>query len=131
MGLDMYLEGEKFLWTNWEKPELNLKEDGFEVKGKTLRLGYWRKHPNLHGFIVKEFAAGVDECQRIDLSIENCQQIIDATKKNALPETKGFFFGVSQPEDDADTIEQLEKAIKWAQVKEEGVSRSIVYRASW
>jgi hypothetical protein len=26
-------------------------------------VGYWRKHPDLHGYIVETFADGVDACQ--------------------------------------------------------------------
>ena len=48
----MYLKGNKFYWTNWREPEKNLTEDGFEVTDKNLELGYWREHPDLHGFIV-------------------------------------------------------------------------------
>ena len=62
MGLDMYLEGRRFLRTNWENPEANLKRGKYRVKEETLELAYWRKHPNLHGFIVQTFADGVDEC---------------------------------------------------------------------
>ena len=61
MGLDMYLEGRK---SRYDKQET---EDGFPLQTKVLELGYWRKHPNLHGYIVQEFADGVDECQRGDL----------------------------------------------------------------
>ena len=48
MGLDMYLDGEKYLWTDHLNPENNLREDGYRVKARTVELGYWRKHPNLH-----------------------------------------------------------------------------------
>jgi len=59
MGLDMFLHGEKYFWGhNGKRP----KEDGFEVKEHILELGYWRKHPNLHGYIVQTFADGKDEC---------------------------------------------------------------------
>lgn len=131
MGLDMYLRGEKFFWTNWKEPEKKRKEDGLEVNSLVVKLGYWRKHPNLHGYLVKEFGGGVDECQRIDLTVENLRAIIDATKANSLPETSGFFFGQSQPEDDADTIKQVEAAIAWLETKEDGVSRDVFYQASW
>lgn len=67
MGLDMYLTGSKFLFTNWEHPEKNRKEDGIEIESVRLRLAYWRKHPNLHGYIVQTFADGKDECQEIEL----------------------------------------------------------------
>ena len=56
---------------------------------KVLSLGYWRKHPDLHGFIVKTFANGKDECQRIDLTGEDLIKIIEAVKSNTLQ--KGSF----------------------------------------
>ena len=61
MGLDMYLTGEKFVMAT------GLQEDGFPLRSKTLELGYWRKHPNLHGYIVQTFVGGKDECQEIYL----------------------------------------------------------------
>lgn len=131
MGLDMYLLGEKFYWTDLENDENNLKEDGFRVESKELRLGYWRKHPNLHGYIVQAFTDGVDNCQRIELSIDDLNQILNAVKNQNLPETTGFFFGQSDSADEQDTLLQLEKAIEWAKAKEPNVSRSVVYQASW
>lgn len=59
MGLDMYLSGRKYL--RYGNDQI---EDGFRVEEKIVRLGYWRKHPNLHGYIVKTFADDVDECQQ-------------------------------------------------------------------
>jgi hypothetical protein len=131
MGLDMYLNGEKFYWTNWETPEKNLTEDGFKVKEKILRLGYWRKHPDLHGYIVQTFANGVDECQKIELSKDDLLKILNAVKGESLPKTSGFFFGATDKADEQNTIGQIEKALKWAEEKEEGVSRSVYYEASW
>ena len=132
MGLDMFLNGEKYLFGDCEASS---KEDGFEVKEKTLRLGYWRKHPNLHGFIVNEFANGVDECQRIDLSDDDIEKIIKAVKEKALPHTTGFFFGSSEWWDNeeklAETIKQLEDALAWSKTEEKCVSRSVFYKASW
>jgi len=131
MGLNMYLNGEKFLWTNWKEPEKNVMEDGFKLTTKTLELGYWRKHPDLHGFIVNTFAEGIDECQNIHLDKEDLEKILSAVNGENLPHTEGFFFGESSPEDRQPTIVILEKAIKWLEIKEEGVSRSVIYRASW
>lgn len=107
MGLDMYLKGETFIWK--DRP----KKDGFEVEGQTLKLGYWRKHPDLHGYIVREFANGVDECQKIPLTEDNIVRIIDAIKRKKLPHTKGFFFGASDGSEDAESIAIFEKALEW------------------
>jgi hypothetical protein len=140
MGLDMYLNGEKFFWTDWDHPENNPKEDAFRLKSKTLELGYWRKHPNLHGYIVNTFADGKDECQDIYLSVDDIDNIIEAVKNNKLPVTDGFFFGKSYDEGvpgwtkaevDAETIEILEKAKAWVSEKEKNTSRDVIYKASW
>lgn len=107
MGLDMYLEGRTF---NWERKE---KRDGFRVKGVMLELGYWRKHPDLHGYIVQTFANGVDECQVIELNEDALENILQAVKDDRLPKTTGFFFGTSGPDDKAPTIAILTAAIEW------------------
>lgn len=131
MGLDMYLQGRKFLWTDWEHPENNPTEDGFEIRETVLKLGYWRKHPNLHGFIVKEFAGGVDDCREIDLPVPALRSIIAAIQEKRLPPTEGFFFGRSDGSEDAETIATLEKAIAWVTAEDPKSSRSVIYRASW
>ena len=67
MGLDMYLTGEKYFFAYPPEEARIPHEDGFEVRSQILRLGYWRKHPNLHGYIVNNFADGEDNCQSIFL----------------------------------------------------------------
>ena len=132
MGLDMYLRGEKFLWSDWNNPANNRTEDGFKVSTLTLELGYWRKHPNLHGYIVNTFAEGVDECQRIDLNENQLQQIIDAVNNpSSLPHTEGFFFGQSDGNERDDDVKQLTAALEWLTTKDSKSSRSVFYEASW
>ncbi len=133
MGLDMYLDGQKYFWNNWDHPEKNRTEDGLCVKTINVELGYWRKHPNLHGYIVRTFANGKDECQEIALTADNLRQIIAAVKSRTLPETTGFFFGKSSISDEeiADDVAQLERAIAWIETEEEKVERDVIYRASW
>jgi hypothetical protein len=126
MGLDMYLTGKKIVMD----ARLNLREDGFPVGSKTLELGYWRKHPNLHGYIVQTFADGLDECQNIDLGVpDRIRTIIATVKARELPDTTGFFFGVSDSseermEEDIAIFERLE-------TDEPGILRLVTYRASW
>lgn len=131
MGLDMYLNGRKSYWTDWQNPDNNQTEDSFKVTDKTLQLGYWRKHPNLHGFIVNEFAEGVDQCQEIELTETDLVKLIAAVEADQLPNTKGFFFGESFPEDKPPTLIILRRALEWITTKEDRVSRSVIYRASW
>lgn len=129
MGLDMYLNGEKFFWGfNGQRP----KEDGFEVKSKTLELGYWRKHPNLHGYIVQEFAEGKDECQEIYLDADAIKKIMAAVENNELPPTTGFFFGATDGTEKPEDLQIFQRALDWLNApKDEKVSRSVIYRASW
>lgn len=133
MGLDMYLHGNKYHWTDWQKPpdQRRPMEDGFELSEKTLQLGYWRKHPNLHGYIVQTFAHNIDNCEPIDLSADDLQKIIDAVARNALPYTEGFFFGVSDGTERDEDIRIFTAALEWLRTKETGVSRAVYYRASW
>ena len=126
MGLDMYLNGSKYL-TN----KNDITEDGFRLKERILELGYWHKHPNLHGYIVENFAGGDDSCQDIQLSEAQIQQIIEAVKNKTLPVTSGAFFGESDGSEDAGTIKTLEKAIKWLRKESDFDWRSVYYRASW
>lgn len=133
MGLDMYLTGEKFFMTDWENPANNKTEDGYEVKAHRLHLGYWRKHPNLHGCIVATYADGEDNCQPIELSTNNMRDIIQAIKEKRLPVTSGFFFGESDGSQDEESIEIFEKAIQWLDSGEDRskIWRSVEYQASW
>jgi hypothetical protein len=129
MGLDMYLTGEKFIMSTSPHPQ----EDGFRLRSKTLELGYWRKHPNLHGYIVQTFAGGKDECQEIDLGVDHIRTIIAAIKDRELPHTTGFFFGASDPSKErlAEDIAIFERALAWVETDEPGIFRSVGYRASW
>lgn len=91
-------------------------------------IGYWRKHPNLHGYIVQNFADGVDECQSIPLSIDDVRNIIIAVEDNDLPDTTGFFFGVSQPEDMVPTLKIFREALD---KMENDSTYRVTYQASW
>lgn len=130
MGLDMYLRGRKFYRSAIrQRPQ----EDGFDVVQKDLDIGYWRKHPNLHGFIVDEFANSMDACQEIELDKDCLSKIMTAVRDQTLPHTEGFFFGTSQT-DEGQIIEDLailQGALDWLNKPEEGVWKSVIYRASW
>ncbi|QDV34957.1 hypothetical protein ElP_28540 [Tautonia plasticadhaerens] len=123
MGLDMYLTGEKYFH--------GVKRKRGDKKGERYDLGYWRKHPNLHGFIVKEFAGGEDECQPIYLDKERMERIIAAVEAEQLPHTTGFFFGASDGSEKEEDLAIFREAIAWLEEEEEGVWRSVVYQASW
>jgi hypothetical protein len=132
MGLDMYLQGHQY------QSNRTQTLDDFPVKEIIVELGYWRKHPNLHGAIVETFADGVDECQNIELNRSDIEKLLEMVKSNELPHTQGFFFGESAKPDSEwykqeynDTITQLENALKWYDGSGDGMYRYVVYRASW
>lgn len=136
MGLDMYLTGEKFFTSlDGKRPK---DDEGYEVEKQVLTLGYWRKHANLHGYIVATFADNKDECQDIELDLEQLEALLEVVKDPAnMPKTEGFFFGESS-NDEAQIKEDTEiiaKAIGFltspAVTQEKGVWRSVHYRASW
>jgi hypothetical protein len=138
MGLDMYLEGRKYLWNHMgDSPDIR-EEDGRRIKQVTLELGYWRKHPNLHGFIVQTFRDGEDDCRPIELDRDNVEAIMDAIKSRQLPKTEGFFFGESIGDEDEmqQDLKIFEDALKWLdEGEEESVKkremRTLCYEASW
>lgn len=136
MGLDMSLYGEIYDFSNEGERK---KIDGFPVCKTTVEIAYWRKHPNLHGYIVEEFADGEDECQKIELSEQDLLNIIEAVKNDKLPFTEGFFFGRSPEKGDGEYEEQKQcdinvftKAIEWMNTKpKEAGFRSVYYQSSW
>lgn len=130
MGLDMYLTGEKYL-LDWSNPANNKHEDGYPLKATRFALGYWRKHPDLHGYIVNNFAESEDDCKPVFLSADNIAELIAAVRAGNLPKTTGFFFGESTNDDEqkAEDVEILSKALEWLRADE--WHRSIYYQASW
>jgi hypothetical protein len=142
MGLDMNLYGVKYP----ERPRFHTKPQkrgGAILHKEVYDLAYWRKHPDLHGWIVKEFANGIDECQDIHLSETALEQIIKAVKDDDLAHgTEGFFFGRSYQPGEADAyysykeqkredLKQLRHALRWLKKQSEKYFNYVYYKASW
>ena len=86
---------------------------------------------------MNKFAAGVDECQPIELNSADLDAIIFAVKNRELPHTQGFFFGAS-PTDESAVLEQIEDDVRifedakqWLADRPENEARSVIYQASW
>jgi hypothetical protein len=62
---------------------------------------YWRKHPNLHGWMKNLYhqKGGLDEkfnCNNeVILTLEDISNLLKDVTQNNLPYTEGFFFGKS------------------------------------
>lgn len=107
MGLDMYVEivEDDFFTDAVSEPK---ESDSNE------RFYYWRKHPNLHGWMreLYEKKGGTEEfnCQYVELTKKDILDLYKAIMKNKLPHTTGFFFGQSPTEKDlVDYIDQVQE----------------------
>ena len=89
MGLDQY--------ANARKGEPTLDEDGYKHWEDSKELAYWRKHPNLQGFMERIYIAkgGTEEfnCVDVELDLSDINTLEVCVKGDELPETGGFFFG--------------------------------------
>ena len=156
MGLDQYLYASKNVGNaEWRGDEENKQfseiinamnahdmVDGEEIPNATvmLRVGYWRKANQVHGWFVKHVQFGNDDCREYDVSRAQLQGLLTAcqnVKQNPsmaeeiLPPSEGFFFGTNEIDEwywhDIDyTIELVSRVLKT--VSEDW---NLTYRASW
>jgi hypothetical protein len=108
MGLDMYA----FATTESVAAEVD-----FDCESVN-KLAYWRKHPNLHGWMEQLYRAkgGVAEfnCVNVVLTAADLDRLEADIMTDALPRTEGFFFGTSRPDEvdlDFDFIAKARAAI--------------------
>lgn len=119
MGLDMYLNGRRFLSKYFKESDLSKKTaiqelfpelsqihpveyDDSPVKEVIAEVGYWRKANHIHAWFVKNCQKGVDDCGYYYVGREQlaelkslCQQVLANPERASelLPTTSGFFFG--------------------------------------
>ena len=88
---------------------------------ETVEFKYWRKHPNLQGWMEDLYYSKGGEskefnCVNVQLTWEDIENLEHAIKNNILPETEGFFFGNNSSDDykeeDLQFIEDALEAIK-------------------
>ena len=83
-------------------------------------LAYWRKHPNLQGWMEDLYheKGGEEEfnCVDLELTLDDLDALEESLDEEALPETAGFFFGTDSSdhyaEADREFIVQARAAIK-------------------
>lgn len=100
MGLDMYA------FTTFE----NIDAVDFDDPKDAVQVCYWRKHPNLHGWMEGLYRAkgGKDNDFNLNplrLDPADIDALEKAVETESLPPTVGFFFGVTRPEEKARDIE--------------------------
>jgi len=85
-----------------------------------MELAYWRKHPNLQGWMEDLYheKGGEEEfnCVDLELTLEDLDALEESLDEEALPETAGFFFGGNADdhyaEADREFIREARAAIK-------------------
>ena len=112
MGLDQYAMA--------RKGESKTDEEGFEYYEDSMELAYWRKHPNLQGWMqdlwYTKGGEGEFNCVDLELEAEDLDLLEQSLDEEALPETAGFFFGtdssIHYAEQDREFIREARAAIK-------------------
>jgi hypothetical protein len=100
MGLDMFAYSASKAganaeyWENYDKPNPPVKPK---------EISYWRKHPNLHGWMEQLWhnknEPGLQSKDQtfngieLELTEDDINQLEYAVKEGLLPPTSGFFFG--------------------------------------
>ena len=122
MGLDMYA-----MTTDYTPSQ----PVDFPEPGDASQLHYWRKHPDLHGWMERLYIekGGSNEtfnCTSVALNADDLNQLEIDIEAGYLPQTNGFFFGESEgteTEDDLAFIAKARSAI------EEG--KTVFYSSWW
>lgn len=76
------------------------KRVDFDMPASSEEIAYWRKHPNIHGWMERLYQerGGEDpnfNCARVELTIDDLDNLEDSIRYRSLPHTVGFFFGES------------------------------------
>ena len=116
MGLDQYATA--------RQGEAKRDEDGYVYYEDSKELAYWRKHPNLQGWMEElwhEKGCPHDNgdgfnCVDLELTLEDLDALEASLDEEDLPETTGFFFGTDSSiyyaEQDREFIRNARAAIK-------------------
>lgn len=117
MGLDQYAFAiQKQQWDG------KLTDPEIPETVKLEELHYWRKHPNLHGWMeALYFARGgkgqeqgmfgtTFNCNKLVLTTADLDRLEEAIKGEELPDTSGFFFGEDDGTERDDDLAFIAKA---------------------
>ncbi len=126
MGLDQFAFKTKAKFDS----QVDFQEQLQDVEPDELH--YWRKHPNLHGWMEqlyrKKGGTGAQfNCDPVQLTQEDIDDLANSILEGNLPPTSGFFFGqsTSDQEEESDDLQFCKKA---SEAIKEGYT---VYYDSW
>jgi hypothetical protein len=107
MGLDMYAyvagkRGQQSEYYETAEFDKTVNEFVSTTVTKPYEIAYWRKHPNLHGWMerlwIRKGKPGAGEREifngiELELSWADLDELESAIRHGQLPNTEGFFFG--------------------------------------
>jgi hypothetical protein len=140
MGLDMYAyvaaragqQNEFYEGSTWD-PEL--KQSVNPHVEQPREIAYWRKHPNLHGWMEQlwnkhnggDQDSGKFNGIEVELTWDDLDRLEHTIKKRRLPDTSGFFFGNNA---DQHYYDQDLKFVQKAKA-ETFLGLKVFYNSSW
>jgi hypothetical protein len=134
MGLDMYAYAATRVGQNAEYWESY--QDNSQTVTKPREIAYWRKHPNLHGWMEDLWRSKNDKFSvndqmfngvELELTWDDLDKLEQDIKSGNLPSTSGFFFG-----DDSDEYYQAQDLQFVADAKAEVfLGLKVFYNSSW
>ena len=162
MGLDMYLYRQQYVsgYEHQRKVEknqarVNLFDSLVSLLGVTpsadsphmtfdVCVAYWRKANAIHKWFC-ELDGGLDECQKIAVSVEKLRELRNlcdlvllqpAIAEDVLPPQAGFFFGSDEVDewymqDMKNTVTMLDEILKDIPLDANPWDYSFTYQASW
>ena len=123
MGLDQY--------ANARRGEAIVDDEGYTYYEDSMELAYWRKHPNLQGWMEELYyekgGEGEFNCVDVELTLEDLDSLEATLDNEALPETAGFFFGSDSSEYYAEADREFIVAAR-AAIKQ---GYTVVYSSWW
>ena len=137
MGLDMYAyvaarAGQQNEFYEGAEFDPETKQFVNKTVSQPREIAYWRKHPNLHGWMEKlaeqkKLDYGSFNGVEMELTAEDLDELERAVTHNKLPSTSGFFFG-----NDSDQLYQDQdlEFIKNART-EMFMGLKVFYNSSW
>ena len=158
MGLDMYLQAEKYVSGYSHVQERDRVLDALETEYPPLAenssavvivdVAYWRKANAIHRWFVENVQDGEDDCRRRHVTLDQLRELVGLCEtllgkkdpelaEEHLPTEGGFFYGDTEYGDYywdclQETVDQVKPLLMWM---DEGARRSwdwdISYRSSW
>ena len=123
MGLDQYATA--------RKGEPQQDAEGYTYYEDTMELAYWRKHPNLQGWMESLWHvkgnSGEFNCVDLELTLDDLDSLEKSLDNEALPETAGFFFGGNADDHYAEADREFIVAAR-AAIKQ---GYTVVYSSWW